>query len=512
MISIWPSIVAEFKQRTRQQSYIVTLLAMSALTFLFFPSPDAEYQTLVLNGYRGIYNSAWIGICLAMLNVLLLPIICFYLVKNAIALDMHSKTCELIAATPIRKQTYLFAKWTVNVFILFSIVAVMLLSSLVIQLYYGESYQIDPWALLWPHLVFVMPVLFAIASVALMFESIKWLQGGLGNVAYFFLWVGSIAQSIEGATGIGSVMEAMEADVSKRFPESTGNSNLGVTINDDPAEVKTYVWEGIQPTLAHITDTLPLFGVSLLALLIAFVCFDRFAKVTESSNERSNWLAQRWIKQSTQAIDHVCSSIMQRFYLSHLIYMELKLLLKNRSGYWYLGLIILNVIQFVIDKPLLTSVVLPISWLWCVLVISQLGQFEKQAGTLELMTYSLKSPLPQSLAAYIAGWLLVAMACLGSMIRFSMMGEDTMMIQLLIAISFTVSLAYFCGAMTGNKRMFEALYPAIWYIGPLQAALYVDFFGVNSEQSWQAGVPYIYALMSFALLGLTLWKRKARYV
>jgi hypothetical protein len=102
-------MIAYFKQRT-QQRYIVTLLIMSVLTFLYFPSLDANYQTLIINGYRGIYNSAWIGACLAMLNVIFLPIICFYLVKNAFELDRKSKTCELIAATSIGKLTFLFAK------------------------------------------------------------------------------------------------------------------------------------------------------------------------------------------------------------------------------------------------------------------------------------------------------------------------------------------------------------------------------------------------------------------
>ena len=66
MSRIWQSIITDVKQRTRQQSYIVSLLAMSVLTLLFFPSPASEYQTLIINGYRGVYNSAWIGLCLAI--------------------------------------------------------------------------------------------------------------------------------------------------------------------------------------------------------------------------------------------------------------------------------------------------------------------------------------------------------------------------------------------------------------------------------------------------------------
>jgi hypothetical protein len=47
-------------------------------------------------------------------------------------------------------------------------------------------------------------------------------------------------------------------------------------------------------------------------------------------------------------------------------------------------------------------------------------------------------------------------------------------------------------------------YPALWYIGPIQTALYVDFFGVNGQASWQAGVPYYFLAISIGLLTLAV--------
>ena len=95
-------------------------------------------------------------------------------------------------------------------------------------------------------------------------------------------------------------------------------------------------------------------------------------------------------------------------------------------------------------------------------------------------------------------------------LRFTGSAEWLLLAQLIIAISFTVSLAYFCGTFTGTKRMFEVLYPALWYIGPIQAALYVDFFGVNSQASWQAGVPYYFIAISISLLMLTMSAKSTR--
>lgn len=510
MNQVWQCINADFKQRTRQQSFVVTLLAMSVLTLLFFPSPDAHYQTLVINGYRGIYNSAWLGVCLAMLNVLFLPLICFYLVKNALELDRQSMTGELIAATPISKLNFLLAKWCTSVLILVSIVLVMLLSSIVVQLYYGESYQINLWALSWPQLVFVLPMLLAIAAIAIMFESIKWLKGGLGNVVYFFLWVGSIVQTIESVSGIGALLDHLEAEVAERFPLQQGDTNIGVSISNEANEIHTFVWQGIEPTIMQLWGALPLLLICFSCLVLAFIFFDRFSKSSIPEKKHTSWLNSTLKTKVGGPLDILLVALTKHFAFTRLLRLELKLILKGHSVYWFIGLLVLNIIQLFISQKLLISLVLPISWLWCVLVISQLGQLEKQSNTLELVTYSKQSSILQSLACYCAAWILLALISMGSVVRFAGSAEWLLLVQLIIAISFTVSLAYFCGALTGTKRMFEVLYPILWYIGPIQTALYVDFFGVNSQASWQEGVPYYFVAISISLLMLTISAKSTR--
>jgi hypothetical protein len=510
MSQLWQCILADFKQRTRQQSFVVTLLAMSVLTLLFFPSLDDQYQTLVVNGYRGIYNSAWLGICLAMLNVLFLPLICFYLVKNGLELDRQSMTSELIAATPINKLTFLFAKWCTNVLILVSIVMVMLISCILLQLYYGESYQIDLWALAWPQLVFVLPMLLAVASLAIMFETIKWLKNGLGNVVYFFLWTGSIIQSIESVSGIGAILTQLDTEVAERFLLQQGSTHIGVTIVNEVETVNTFIWQGIEPSTSNLLGIIPLLIISLSCFIIAVIFFDRFSQHSLTENKQPSKLVNFLNTQVISRLDIPFYLLTKHFAFTRLLRLELKLLLKGHSTYWVMGLLTLNIIQLFISQQLLVSVFLPLSWLWCVLVVSQLGQIEKQANTTELITYSKKSAIQQSLASYSSAWVLLTMASLGSALRFAAMSEWLLIIQLIIAISFTVSLAYFCGAFTGTKRMFEVLYPAIWYMGPIQAALYLDFFGVNSQVSWEAGTPYYFLAISIALLVLTVRNKSVR--
>jgi len=511
MNKVWQCFIADFKQRTRQQSFIVTLLAMSVLTLLYFPSLDAQYQTVMVNGYRGIYNSAWLGACLAMLNIFLLPLICFYLIKNGLELDRQSMTNELIAATPVSKVTYLFSKWCSNVLILIFILPVMLLTLILIQLYYGESYQIDLWALIWPQLVFVLPTLLAVASLAIMFESIKWLRGGVGNVIYFFLWTGFMVQNIQGVSGAGAILSSIRDEVIERFPLQQSSTHIGVSISEGVDAIKTFNWQGVEPTALHLWSIVPLLIICLTCFILAVIFFDRFSQNSRTENKPSSWLKRVLTTQIIRRLDVLFALLSKNFSFTRLLRLELKLLLKGHSTYWAIGLLVLNIVQLFVSKQLLVSIFLPMSWLWCVLVISQLGQLEKQANTLELITYSKSSAVLQSLTSYSAAWVLLAMASMGSVLRFAAMTEWMLLIQLIIAISFTVSLAYFCGAFTGTKRMFEVLYPALWYVGPIQAALYVDFFGVNSEASWQAGIPYYFVAITVVLLLLTVRAKSTRY-
>ena len=411
-----------------------------------------------------------------MLNVLFLPLICFYLIKNAIELDRHSKTCELIAATPVSKQAYLFPKWCVNVFILVSVLPVMLVSAVVVQLYYGESYHIDLWALLWPQLVYVIPLLFAIASIALMFESIKWLRGGLGNLAYFFLWLGSITYTFFNVSGIGSLMKSLDTEVAARFPANNKGSNIGITATDEASPIKTFVWQGVEPSFADLWGALPFMMISLISLFIAYLCFDRFSQSTITKSKQASWLNRKLLSKISPLLDSCFTALTKHFAFTQLMYLEIKLLTKGLSSYWFIGLLVLNIMQLTVDKPLLTSLILPLSWLWCMLVISQLGQFEKQSGTQEIIKYSQQSSIYQTLACFVGAWTLLVIASLGSVIRFTFTFEWLLLLQILIATVFTVALAYICGTVTGTRRMFEGLYPLLWYIGLIQSMLYVDFF------------------------------------
>ena len=501
---LWSNIKADVKQRTRQNSFTVALVLMAVLTLLFFPSPQAQYQTLIINDYRGIYNSAWLGVCLAMLNVLFLPLLCFFLIKNAINTDRRQHIGELIAASSLSKPAYILAKWFGNLVILLTIVVVMILTSIVIQLFYGESYLIDIWALVWPQMVYVLPLLFAIASIAILFESIRRLSGSIGNIVYFMVWVGSIVQTIESVSGIGQLLNEIETEITTRFPNQEGVTNVGVALTKDESSIKTFVWHGIEPTITHVLGMLPMLAFSGLCLLIAIFAFDRFSQ-NQPQNVNQKPIS-RWsiMSKIARLFDSLFKAVTQHFKFTQLLRLELKLLLNDRSAYWLIGLIVLNAAQLLVTSELQIKLILPLSWLWCLLIISQLGVKEKQHGVSELIGYSRHLGHQYELASYFAAWIILLVASLASVVTFIIEHDGLLLIQLMIAISFTSALAMFCGTVSSSKRLFEGLYLFLWYVGPTQAALYLDFFGVNSQASWQAGMPYMFLAITLALLAFSI--------
>src|SRR5262249_46953150 len=81
---------ADFLERIRRHSFLVTLGFTVFSGYMFLPPNHSTYATLNLSGHRGIYNSAWVGSLVAMLSVTFLALAGFYLVKNAVEHDRRT--------------------------------------------------------------------------------------------------------------------------------------------------------------------------------------------------------------------------------------------------------------------------------------------------------------------------------------------------------------------------------------------------------------------------------------
>ncbi len=211
---------ADFLERLRRSSFLVTVAFTLFVAYLYVPPLDTSYLPISLGGNRGVYNSAWLGSAVAILTSTLFSLPAFYLVKNAIARDRQTNVGQILAATSLTRPQYTLGKAASNAAVLALLAGIIAMATGAMQLIRGEDLQLEPWALLSPFLVIALPAMVLVAAVALLFETVGWLRGSLGNAVYLAAWVATV----QGALAVAGVWE--EAN---RVPVTPVPDPFGVT-------------------------------------------------------------------------------------------------------------------------------------------------------------------------------------------------------------------------------------------------------------------------------------------
>ena len=133
-----------------------------------------------------------------VINVFL-GLIGFYLVSDCIKRDIRTGVGQIIATTPVSRAAYLIGKWISNFVVLAVLVLILAVSAAIMVLLQSET-ALDPGALLMPFLAVALPNMALIAALAVVFETVPWLRGAVGNAVYFFVWVFSLMVWISAGT------------------------------------------------------------------------------------------------------------------------------------------------------------------------------------------------------------------------------------------------------------------------------------------------------------------------
>src|ERR1700678_1473108 len=206
-------VLADFLERVRRYSFLLTLAFAVYVAYAAF----TEKIVLRLDDYRGIYNSAWLGGLMGVVCSAFLSLVGFYVVKNSIQRDQQTRVGKVLAATPMTKRFYTFAKSISNFAVLAAMVLVMGAAAVVMQLLRGEDPHLHLWSLLAPLALFALPAMAFVAALAVLFETLPVLRGGIGNVIFFFLWILLLVGG-----GIGSLEKGAARNTIQYFEDFTG--------------------------------------------------------------------------------------------------------------------------------------------------------------------------------------------------------------------------------------------------------------------------------------------------
>jgi hypothetical protein len=509
---------ADFLERVRRYSFLVTLLVIVAVTYLYLPALDTPaWFYLNMGGPRPIYNSAWIGLAVAALMTEFFPLFGFYLVKNTLERDRRTGVGEIIATTPLSKGTYTLGKWLSNMAVFGAVIGVTMLTSLVLQFVRAEEFAVDLWALVAPFLFLILPELAFIAALAVLFESINWLRGGFGNLVYYVVY--AAAAVLGNLQGVGSVWPSVYQACSASLDHCKAGRQIdigGAPLLNSP----TFRYGGIHWTAEIVWPRLAWIAVSVAVALLAAFFFHRFdpsrigktpwawikrfvrtfvtepVQVAEPSSVESAPIAQALARRGSLSTTVRTSGGLSLYV--RMLAAELRLTFKGLRWPWYVIAAGIIVSALFVPLNIVRLVVWPLAMVWPVLVWSMLGVREVHHRTAPIM-FALPFPVRrQLLMAWLVGALIALAMASTVTLRLALAGEWAASLAALIGALFVPSFAVALGCWSGTSKLFQAIYLFVWYLASVQGVVYVDFMG-HFPQAVALGLPWIVALLTIGL-------------
>lgn len=172
---------ADFLNRARRYSFLVML---GSTLFLGCAVASGRIQ-ITFGQYRGVCNSAWVGLEMGVIATLALSFAGFYLVKNAVDRDIETGVSHILASSPIAKLEYVTGKVLSNFAVLSMMVLILAVFAGVEQLLVGKDRHLHAWPLLAPFVLVALPAVAFVSALAVLFDTIPWLRRGGGNIAFF---------------------------------------------------------------------------------------------------------------------------------------------------------------------------------------------------------------------------------------------------------------------------------------------------------------------------------------
>lgn len=549
--------LADFRQRTRSRRLLVVLGAVALLGYwvnvgqvglAYQFSHDGESVAV-----GGEPTAAFVGLEAGMAGAAFLAFVGFYVAKGSLGRDRIHDVADLVASTPVDDRTYLLGKWVSNVALCSVLVATLAVATVANHAVHGVG-PTDPVALVVPIAVLALPVGAFVGALALLFETVDWLDGTLGNVAYFFglttLWAAVIATAVETQPGevaawgragdlLGhfAVYELTADAVATATPGYDGGLPSFGTI--DAQEVASFRWEGGTWPWWIFAQRLGMVLVGLGIALGASTVYDRrpsTGDAEEPSDGRTGLGARvervlaptrAVLRRETDAettptpepnaFDPTATTpVTDRGAggFRRLVVAELRLAVRGHSWWWYAGAAALVVAPLAglaaagstdATTPI-RRFALPMAFVWPIAVWSPLGRRTHRHGLTDLVLSS-QYALHQVLAQWLAGVCIGLGIASGLVVTFVAAGQGWPLLGVTAGVLFAPSLALALGSWSRSPWPFEIGYLLVWYVGPLNAAGPIDFLAAtDAGVAWKAPVAFLAA--SVPLVAAALIRRR----
>jgi hypothetical protein len=487
--------LGDLRERVRRPSYALTLLGAATLAYLAVPAADGHWTVVDAGGHRGVYDMAYVGAVVALGGALWLALGGFYVVRGAVARDRSTGVGEVLAVTPLRSLGYLSGKFLSNVAVLLSMVAVLVGVALVMWWTRGEDTAVDPVGLVLPFLVVTVPVVVAVAAVALVFDTVPGLRGGFADVLWIPVWMavvlgGQSSRAPFGGIGVQTLADPFGAGMARAGIEAEGEFSLGFTRVDEP--LVPVPWEGLALDGAFLTERLLIVAGAVVLVSVS-----------------AAWFRVR----STQPVPRVRAGARPGLRAARafrlpaprgLVWAELRILFAGVSVWWWLGAVVLGAAGLWLPVEAVRAVVLPACWIWPVLVWARVSTARVGTGV-EALLAAYPGPVRRHVAGWAAGVLLAVLSGAGPLVRLAAAGDTAAVAAWCAGAVFVPALAAALGTLGRTPTLFRVLYPMLWYLA-VNGIAAADFMGMTGE----GPAAVLVAAVAGVLLAMALLAGQAR--
>ncbi|WMW79291.1 hypothetical protein RF679_11595 [Undibacterium cyanobacteriorum] len=525
MRAYWPSmkilIATELRLRARRWTTLFALFLMVMISWNIISDPASGVSMMVINHRRTLYTSSALALGSACLFGIIMLFAGFYLLRGRVAEDVRTGIGSLIGSSPIPNSVFLVSRWIAGVAYFMLLAYTGMFTVMVLQLVRGEP-GLELWPYLQTYTLVYLPLACYVTGIAILFDSVPWLMGKLGDFLYFILWVAqmSLLTKIIHPSGLAGELlfvfdftGLMTAILNIQSYTSTSNFSLGGSSFDpalEPWRLPSNLWT-LKLALLRVGSAL----TALLPFWIGVRTFHRYSsdKIKLSQTRRRRNPIQM-LNDWTRPLSFIAKPLMKvSVYLPNAIgqvIAEVALSLIS-APILMIALIALNVLSLSVGLKELVVVQIFGVLAWGML-IADISTRDFQSG-MESLTGVAKGGSTRRLVRHYCACVLLAFMFVGvSMTRLA--ASQFFFVEVMVLAIFAVSaMATALGCLTRNARPFLAVFLFWTYIASQATKIgIVDLFGYNHSATMST-VSLLAEMGGLSLLALVVhhvWKsRKA---
>lgn len=188
------SLATSLTRYSRSWGLWLLLLVAPVGARLMISNEDGQGIAIAINSQLPVLTSSMLGVWLGIVvSTLLLPVGYIYLRANT----TRRQPWQVEEVTGASRVAIMLGRYAADVAILFAMLAALTFAGWFLG-WLMISGPLNLWAITFALWIIAAPALMGIAAIRLVFDAVPWLRGGLGDFAYFMIWIATLIMPILG--------------------------------------------------------------------------------------------------------------------------------------------------------------------------------------------------------------------------------------------------------------------------------------------------------------------------